>query len=677
MKKYKLLLLTLISINTFALSGEINTGISFKTNISRNYDINKDYLKFESTNLNLNLYDLKLKINNNFDIFTKFRTQRKDITISDLDNSDIDKDKREYHDIMPKIGVNMNFDIYDKLKSKTSLIYYIDDFWNTRNKKKGLVYDEYKSVYIDGNEKEALGNIIINQKFNGSIKDVKFDFEAEYKANQLRRFNKDKSYFKIETSSSGKINDNLELSGKYNFNIDLNLMSKPFDPLKVDFDEFPDYLTGDYVTYYKQDGELKLDYTFSKNNTLISKFNFDHFAFYSRSNTYDSRYKTFYDAVDPSISLGIKSEVLNKENNTINLTNTLISEINYRNSIYKGQDGRNDRVEKSLALSPKISTNINHIYNKDTISSNLEVEFIYSPKFLVLPYITTTSNMVHTIEENLNYNFKYTLSNTNKFELDMKNKFKEVLEYNEVPKINIDSNFDLKYENKINDKLEVKTLIQQKLIANTHKKMRLDKLSEKFKLQNTTIYSIFDNLKYENNFEFSNNSNFNYVLRTSSKPKDKESSKKYGVFVRTDMINSLSLGNKLVFDKKINNVILKPGIAINLKLDFLNLRNEKLYNYTRDIENYKETPILDTELKSKTNIGGKIEIIPNFEIIYTPIEKLEIKSNIGLSTLFERKVINIIDNEDRPDNKFYGAIDKKFDFRAIIPNLDINLKYSW
>lgn len=677
MKKYKLLLLTLISINTFALSGEINTGISFKTNISRNYDINKDYLKFESTNLNLNLYDLKLKINNNFDIFTKFRTQRKDITISDLDNSDIDKDKRENHDIMPKIGVNMNFDIYDKLKSKTSLTYYIDDFWNTRNKKNGLVYDEYKSVYIDGNEKEALGNIIINQKFNGSIKDVKFDFEAEYKANQLRRFNKDKSYFKIETSSSGKINDNLELSGKYNFNIDLNLMSKPFDPLKVDFDEFPDYLTGDYVTYYKQDGELKLDYTFSKNNTLISKFNFDHFAFYSRSNTYDSRYKTFYDAVDPSISLGIKSEVLNKENNTINLTNTLISEINYRNSIYKGQDGRNDRVEKSLALSPKISTNINHIYNKDSINSNLEVELLYSPKFLVLPYITTTSNMVHTIEENLNYNFKYTLSNTNKFELDMKNKFKEVLEYNEVPKINIDSNFDLKYENKINDKLEVKTLIQQKLIANTHKKMRLDKLSEKFKLQNTTIYSIFDNLKYENNFEFSNNSNFNYVLRTSSKPKDKESSKKYGVFVRTDMINSLSLGNKLVFDKKIKNVILKPGIAINLKLDFLNLRNEKLYNYTRDIENYKETPILDTELKSKTNIGGKIEIIPNFEIIYTPIEKLEIKSNIGLSTLFERKVINIIDNEDRPDNKFYGAIDKKFDFRAIIPNLDINLKYSW
>lgn len=681
----KLLLMSLVSLNSFAISGTINTNVSLSTEIKQSYDEKQEYLKVGSTNLDLTLFDLNLKVNKNIDFFTKFKTYRKDIVLSDLYNTDIDLDKRANHDIMPKLGLKMNFNVYDKLDSKTEITYYVDDFLTPRTKNKdGIVTDEHKSFYIDKkeNEKEALGNIIIKQELKGSIKDVNLELGAEYKANQLRRFNKDESYFKFNLASDTNIDSKVDLSMKYNFNIDLNQSSKPFDPLKVSYDEFPDFLTGDYVTYYEQDGEVEYKHKLNEITKFKTNFNFKHFAFYSKTKP-NYKYKTYYDAFDPNISLGLENNISLGSNNII-FDNSLVSNFEYRKTVYKASDNRNDRLEDVLYLSPRLNSKIKYAYKKEKINTGLELDLMYGPKFLIKPIITTGNNLEHTSHQKLSFNFAYDFSAEEKISTELKIAVTENFKTDEVPNLDVANSAKLSYEKKINDNFSLSSKIDQKLILKPNKKrnkkgLDLGTMKEQFNANLVIDYKFFDNLSMKNEIGYSHNSDYNNLLRAKEKPSDEESSTNYGELIRVGMTNVISLNNKLSYDKPIlDNLKLNTEVNLDLELAFLNLRSEKMYNYnTGNIESYKEKPILDTDTKSNTNVGGKVLLSPNVSLEYIPITNLKLSSKLGFDVLFERKIINIIKDDYRPDKNNYGAVDKNFEFRNITPNISLDMTYSW
>lgn len=230
MKKKLLFAFLVLALNSFSIEGSIQSNVKIEPIFNQKYSKdNYSKFRYDRTNMSLTAYDLNLKFNDNFNTFATLKSSRNDIQVSDLNNLSVKKDERYNHDIMPKFGMNANFKFKD-LISNTEIIYYLDDFWSKRlknenNEIKDLEIGEYLE---NDKDKEKLGNILFTSKLNGKINNINIDSKIEYKANQLFRFDKDKSYFKFNIATNGQVNEKLEMNGNYDFKIDLNQMSKKF-----------------------------------------------------------------------------------------------------------------------------------------------------------------------------------------------------------------------------------------------------------------------------------------------------------------------------------------------------------------------------------------------------------------------------------------------------------------
>lgn len=665
--KKQLLLLTLLSTELFAFSGEVKTSAKLNLDFSPRY--NEDYkenFKLNNISSNLDLLDLKLKANENFEFSTILKSYRKDLRISDLYNSELKEKERINHDIMAKISFDTNFNVYDKLKSHTNFTYYVDNFYTKKDNKKGVIKEEDKSeFYINDEEKEALGNTILSTDLKGSINNVNIDFDAEYKANQLYRFDKDKSHFKLGIKSNGKVNDNLKLLGEYNFFNDLNMSSKPFDPFKTDLEEFPDYYTGDYVSHFKQDFKFDTEYKVNENVDFNTYSLIKHQNFKSKGNNIISPYRTFYDIVNVSLDLEFKNKIKD-----LVVTNKFSNEFEFRNSFIKADEGLNDKKEYQAKYVPKFSSKIG--YDKNNLSTNLELS--YSPSIVFKPIVVEAENILHKLEQNFDLKYIY-----DKLEINTKNNLKESIKDNKISSLNLSSDINLKYSYNILENLKLDSEISNIFKLNTQNKaLNPDKLSNIFKVSNKLEYKILENLLFKTDLIYENNSGFNYILRSDYKKINSTEQSPSGKAILTNMTNVLSLNNKLEYTKEIlENLEIKPFMSVNTNLVFLHVRNEKASNNDRDIKSYQESVKVFNDLDYKYNVGGKIEILPGINFKYEAIKNLELNASLETSILFEKKVINKIKDDNRVDDGLYGPVDKKFEFRKFNPILNLGLKYTW
>lgn len=683
MKKKLLFAFLVLALNSFSIEGSIQSNVKIEPIFNQKYSKdNYSKFRYDRTNMSLTAYDLNLKFNDNFNTFATLKSSRNDIQVSDLNNLSVKKDERYNHDIMPKFGMNANFKFKD-LISNTEIIYYLDDFWSKRlknenNEIKDLEIGEYLE---NDKDKEKLGNILFTSKLNGKINNINIDSKIEYKANQLFRFDKDKSYFKFNIATNGQVNEKLEMNGNYDFKIDLNQMSKKFYNNKdLEYKEFPDYIVGDYVTYFKQILNYGLKYNLSNKNAILFSTDLEHYAFYAGGNTKEKPYKTYFNAFLPKFTISNETKIVDKLVEKLNLKNSVILNLDYKGAIFKADENRNDQFDGAISINPSYEMNIKYERDKDNEKLKTDVSASYGPKFAVYPIIVDKDDIYHELTQNININYVNNISSNSSFELDTKNKFIESIKKSKTPILKMNSNFSLNYKNQINDNLKFEGKLNNTFSMNTQKRSLHPDIMKNVVTLNTKLdYFILKNLKIETRLDFENISGFNYVLYSNGKKLNSIEESSYGKNILTNMTNVISLKNKLNYEKDINKE-LKFGteMQLNAEISTLNLRNEKMYSYNiNDISVEKEIPKVSDDMVTNTNVGGKIEIIPSIKFDYTPINKLELSSKIGMNLLFERKVIDKISDKDRVDDGQYGAIDKKFDFRHMKPVIELNVKYMW
>ena len=113
-------------------------------------------------------------------------------------------------------------------------------------------------------------------------------------------------------------------------------------------------------------------------------------------------------------------------------------------------------------------------------------------------------------------------------------------------------------------------------------------------------------------------------------------------------------------------------------MELFALRNNVLTTYGL---NKKASNLVKPEISDyrniKYNVGGSIELNPSIELKYKFIEKLILSTSFGTKLKFERKVINPIQKEGRPDKNSFDYIEKSFGFRSLSPIVKLNLEYRW
>lgn len=640
--KKNLLIFSLFSIN--AMSSTFESGLDLDFNFKP---------KENKISHKLVLGDLKYEINKNIKFNAKFITQRDNIYMSDNNNFSFKKNERYNHDIMGKLNLNLKYDISKELKVKGDVTYYLDDF--------SKEHDKFE--YLDGNEKANLGDIILNSSIEGKKEKLEYEVGAEYKSRNLFLFNNKESYFKFDTKVSSKFleNDDLKLESSYSFFVDLDLINRPFDPLNTDFDEFPDYMAGDRVTYLKNDLKLLTDY---KENEISLELN--HYAFLTQSDL-KSKYKTMYNVSD--INLKYLREFKFKED--LKLSGYLENKFQIKDAYYIADEGRNNVRELSADYHPKLGLSLN--YGKSELSLS------YGPSFLIAPDTSTSSMIPHEFEltNKVDYsNEKLKVKNNTKIEY----RYRRATEEGYPAKVN---NFlDLNYKDKIRDNLSYELGFKNLIDLNTQKKLKfVDKLNIQNKLSFKLKYNILKDLDLTTELTAKNLEDFNYVLRTKNKKLDNsDANESYGTFILTAMENILSLNTDLSYKKELNEKLtLNTGLDFDLSLETLLLRSEKMYSYTSNSENTEEKiePLLSDDIHKRFNVGGKVESNVKLGIEYKILKGLSFNALGSLGVKLEKKVIDKVVDEYRPDKGQYARIDKDFKYKGTNLGIKLGIKYEW
>lgn len=720
MNKSKSLFLMLILSNIIAFSES-----SIETNLKVNSIFEPEY---KTTGYDFKIADLKLNLVKGLDLTATLKSKRNRAEIndwqSDLKNKNDIIKREKNHDIMAKLGLKYDFEIQENLNFINSLVYYVDDFWTLKeidedNKVRALYLSEYVE---DNGDKNALGNIILKSQIKGSVKNTDIDTSIEYKANQLHRFSRDESYFKLNSEFNTKINENNKLGGKYNFDIDLNQIEQPFNAFNTKLTEFPDFMVGNYIIKYDQNLNLDYEYIKKLNETKESKNNdgyklnlgIKHYSFIVKGNKKNSSVQALYNVVNPNLTFARKN-LFNILYGNIYLENSTTSDFEIRHTKYYKQNNTNDLEELQLKYTPSLKTKIGYELYRDNIKLDNFLSLEYKLPLILKPQLTDFENFEHNFILNYTNDLTLDLNKNSKLELKTDNTFTAEVKKSSVrPSGEIDSNFNLKYKNKVFDYLNLETELDNKLKTKSNiKTLNLDTLNEDLKLILKTNYEILNinnkKLNLENKLEFKHTSGYNYVTRQEGKDvdfstydepkrtnidnnlvedknkkeennKDKKNlNSKYGDLTLVHMVNSVKFDTSLSYENKIKeNMTILPKINVLTQLDTLVLRNEKVYHYNDgDNDDSKEKPLVSDEYKTKVNVGGNINIKPVVEFKYNPIEKLELTSSIGTEILFEKKVVNLIKDSSRPDNGLYGKTDKEFKFRKLEPVFEFGLKYIW
>lgn len=616
MKKYKYIPFFLLTSNLMAFNGDISSNIDFK------YDYKEKHVSY-----NFNVFDLNIEAIDNLKLNLVLKSQRENILKSD--------DNKKSHDFQSKIKFEYDKKINDNLKLKSNLIYYI--------------YKDDKSEFLEENSKEALGNGIIGFNLDYQKDDLLFDFYTKYKASNFYDFSKDESYFKLGSKISKK-----NINFNYDMFIDLNLMTKQFKPLNEDNEnEFKEILVNKYIKKLEQ--KASLDYVIN-DITLSSLLKYN---LYLGSSSFKSKPDIIINEFIPNFKIEHNKEISLDNKNKLTFTNYIDNKFEIENTkIY----GDFDMIDSNLNLSyiPTLSSKLKYSLD-DVAKFNIAYSIDYTPNLILKPYLVKSENLRNVISNNLDFNIDY-----NNLNITSKNNIKTDIVNNKLNKLNTTLDFDLKYVKDIFKNLKFIANFNNKFNITTRKNNSIiDYLKDSLNF-NLELNYLYSDLKFNNKLEYMHYNFHEYVIRTVN-------NKEHGKFHLKENLNTFTLNNTLSYTKKYGNFILTPSLNTQFKLDTIVLSSDMIALKKKDKVYLEASDYINTNI----NVGGSIKITPKLDIDINVIENLEFNLGFSVPVLFEKNILNKVDDENRLDNKLYDYIDKNFNFKNINPSFSLGLKYRW
>jgi len=686
MKKTFLFLASLITCAGFAHEGYVKTGIKIEPEFApvvKDEEKNIDEINFlySKTLYEANLLDFNMKFKEyGLDFGGSIKSKRSNARLNDWDNdkkhSKDDKNHDKNHDLMSKFYLSYTSPEFFGLKSKSKIEYYPDkDMFKKDNKT--------VSEYVEDEQKQIAGNILFDTNLSGKInKKVNFDANIKYKANQLDTFDKDESYFKYDVKADGDVNDKFNLSGKYDFTCDLNFGSKPFDTFKTELPEYPDFWDKNYVKRIEHNLNFETTYKVDKKTNL--KFSFDNnmLHYFQKGSNEKTKVRNIYSLITPNVKFAYEKEL----NNGLKLGPELEVESQIREAKFYTKDSK-PMPNKGMWANLKQGLNLKLDYDKDGIK--YEGRYGYRFDLTTQPFLTNLKNAKHNLKSETKLSVKKEFNKNTKLEGKIENKFEIPIVHRYLGVTNTKFNADIKVNHKINDKLNLEFAAKNKLDLTSEKTViGADNYTENLKLNATLNYDPIKNLSLKTTLGFENKMKFNVNLNQDRKEVGKANitiHRKHTPFIfngKSDfqyIINRFTANTTLSYEKKLNDKLtIKPSVDLNTKLELFALRNNVLTTYGL---NKKASNLVKPEISDyrniKYNVGGSIELNPSIELKYKFIEKLMLSTSFGTKLKFERKVINPIQEDGRPDKNSFDYIEKSFGFRSLSPTVKLNLEYRW
>lgn len=712
MKHKKVLLLASLfsAINLFALEGTVSTGSNFEAEISpqsenKSVGIKAQPMVFKRVGYDAKLVGLELNFKEvGLKLGATLKSKRKDLRLNDWDeDSEKDIKKRsKNHDLMAKLNLVYESPEFYGLKSTTEVKYYVDDLFSSRikNHDTNTVVDDYNSLYHpseyieDDGSKERSGNVILSEKLTGKIKgtNTELDLGIAYKANQLYRFDKDESYLKMNANVKSKLTDNNSLEFNYTYDQDLNLSSKKYKGTSEKLNEYPDFIENKYVDLIKQTASLKSNNKLEKDVDLNLALELEtKHLLISESNSPKQVYVS-WDKLDPKIKIELVKKLNSYLSAKLNVDNNFrIGLTNYREDVPLKDDVWAAYVPEytvGLLYNQKLDGELEREYSND-------FNFGYNPNITVSPFVTQSKNIKHkvilkdkfSVKHEIIKGIKLSASGSADFEIPVSRGFNENINSNLTAKVGVDA--------KVDDKTSVTASLEDKFQTKSEQKiLNPDDLSNAITFITKVDRKILKDEKQDLNFvsDFNVSSKTSYEYYTENEPKvvaEKEvGSNEKNKFEKPEgfyrgyaspivSINTISLKNKISYENKLkSNLKLVAEGQVNAEIKTLYLKTKKLANITK-VDDDKMIPLLSSYRETNVNVGGKLEFVPSVRIEYSPLDKLSLTAGLKTVLIFERNVVNKINDENRVDNGQYAEIDKNFKFKSLVPTVSLGLEYKW
>ena len=449
------------------------------------------------------------------------------------------------------------------------------------------------------------------------------------------------------------------------FTCDLNFGSKPFDTFKTELPEYPDFWDKNYVKKIEHNLNFESTYKVDKKTNL--KFSFDNnmLHYFQKGSNEKTKVRNIYSLITPNVKFAYEKEL----NNGLKLGPELEVESQIRKAKFYTSDSKL-MPNKGMWANLKQGLNLKLDYDKDGIK--YEGRYGYRFDLTTQPFLTNLKNAKHNLKSETKLSVKKEFNKNTKLEGKIENKFEIPIVHRYLGVTNTKFNADIKVNHKINDKLNLEFAAKNKLDLTSEKTViGADNYTENLKLNATLNYDPIKNLNLKTTLGFENKMKFNVNLNQDRKEVGKANitiHRKHTPFIfngKSDfqyIINRFTANTTLSYEKKLNDKLtIKPSVDLNTKLELFALRNNVLTTYGL---NKKASNLVKPEISDyrniKYNVGGSIELNPSIELKYKFIEKLILSTSFGTKLKFERKVINPIQKEGRPDKNSFDYIEKKF-----------------
>lgn len=735
MKKANLFLIFAISTLGFSINGELKTGgeLSIINNSKEETETSKSkILDYSKAKYQLNLIDLNLTDKNSgFNFGTILKSSRENLLINDYDGTEFSKKEKPHnHDIQGKLFLNWNYSKNENFNSKIGINYYLANYLKKKIVLNGNIQEEdtFEYEFLDGTEKYLGGDTHLFSNINYTKNGITISNELNYTANHLVDYKKGKPKFTSITKLKYDDKENI-FEFAHNFDLKLRSFAVPYNAEKRELEEVDegdgfDIFDGNFVRRYKQNFDIK--YTKKLQNEYIVESKIKNNGYYIAENTAesDTHYivqQTYFDLLST-----IKTP-LSLDKNSLNLSNTFGFESKFEDINMKN-DFKNNTWEKDLwaLIMPTYKLNINSDLKFDNLKIKPDLSANYTVTLPMKNRIFDKKYIVHTLNMNPNFNLEYIKDN-----LNIKSNFTNELKFKflsrDLTNIEFNPNQKIEFEYSILKNLTLKGLFNNNINFNTtsdvQKRLYADTLKLKYNGEIKLEYEPITNLKFNNSLKLNNNHHFVYILdggNTAYFPIEeyKENIDKIDDVVIKELaetdneeiakqlkdiidinrivdgktrkfkneakrlldIQRYSYTNNLEYTYKTDKLTITPSITNIFELNLIALTNEmtqKLRNREED-DKEKRIPLETSDsYHTKYNIGGKIEISPKLSVNYNFTDNMKLDLSIEAPLIFEKKVINQINDKKRTDDKTFGPKDRNFKLRSFIPKFGINYTYKW
>lgn len=682
MKKVLKVCITLL-VTTFSFSAteySIKSGLNFDVHFKPyqdKYGNKLSNISYDSTGYGLNLVEFNANLK---DIGLKLGAS----LLSSRENilkSDYKPNKTNSHDVYGNI-----FAEYDKKFGNTDIKlsskYYLPNIFNNQ-----------KMSDLDKNESGKL-NLLADVKTR--IKDTRLGLKTEYVSKNFSKYDVDGAKFDIKLDLLSSVKKEYTISSSYEYKYDLKNSTKPFNPFDTELKSFPDFMGGNYVDFMNHKFNLELSYEPYREFSVLDDD--DKFPAYDKyllallldvetmnvgGTNYLEPKNTFYNKYIPNLKLSYSQHTPFN----FKLKYELENEFKINHTVYNPTSPLK-QVDLEVVYNPKFNF---YILADEKLGRNSKIKntlkATYNPNFTLEPSFRPLDEIRHIFELSNNFELEYKLDKNTSYKIAFDGLVRTTLfnsgELNDkkprITDLNGHLNVELSVNHKFNDKHSIEAGLKNKFSGkNFIKVLSPDYLQDSLNIYAKYEGKLLDNLKLNTNFELKHVSNMNYMF-DSYPGKVPEYLGYSGKFYFTHLKNSLELNNTLTYSNKFSdNLSLDTIFELNTLLELFALRSgQEATQYLNDMKNNEMMPIISDYNNTKYNVGGKIEMYPHVVLNYEPIKNFKIKLDGGLNILFNRKVVNRIQDKHRVDNNKFGFIDKDFNFRDLSPKIKLNAEYNW